>query len=359
MQVFQVGGSVRDRLLGIEAQDLDWVVVGASAQAMLDKGFKPVGADFPVFLHPQTQDEYALARVERKVGEGYLGFAVNTESVTLDQDLSRRDLTVNAMALDEDKQLIDPYGGAQDLKNRVLRHVSPSFCEDPVRILRVLRFRARYGSDWTVAETTWALMQRMVADGAAHHLVSERVWKEVGRALLEPHPHLFLEGMLALGLTELPGFSAYRAADSSSAALAQTSTYLSAPLTVRAVVGLSLAKGSAATEPHPPAGVPSDVWRLARATARFPEPPAREAPAWQAMLEQCAAYKVPALVGDLFQVWRCDGRAVPGAECILAAARAVDTKSISASLAPGPEVGKAIALARTHAIEAALSRTQS
>jgi len=354
MEIFQVGGSVRDRLLGIEAQDIDWVVVGATAETMLRKGFTPVGADFPVFLHPQTKDEYALARVERKSGGGYLGFNIKTENVTLEEDLSRRDLTVNAMAVDGEGRLIDPYGGAEDLQNRILRHVGPAFSEDPVRILRVLRLQARYGPDWKIDPSTWDLMCRMVETGEASHLVSERVWKEVSRALTEPFPHLFIDGVLALKLHELPGFSAYRGASVSSAALARLPRYLESSLGPCAVTGFNLSHGAAATEPNPPAGIPSEIWRLARAVARFPAPPPREAAAWQALFEQCAAYKGASMVKDLFQVWRIKGLQAADADAALKAALAVDSKAISASMAPGPEVGKAIALARTQAIEAVL-----
>ena len=182
MKAYVVGGAVRDALLGERVNDHDWVVTGASPQEMLDAGFVPVGRDFPVFLHPRTHEEYALARTERKTGPGYHGFSFHAApDVTLEEDLARRDLTINAIAQDADGTLIDPYGGRQDIERRVLRHVSPAFVEDPVRILRLARFAARW-PDFTVAPETLALMRTMVAAGEVDALVAERVWQEVARA---------------------------------------------------------------------------------------------------------------------------------------------------------------------------------
>ena len=182
-----MGGSVRDELLGLPVEDRDYVVVGADPAEMMRQGFKPVGADFPVFLHPGTHEEYALARTERKTGPGYKGFAFHAApSVTLEEDLRRRDLTINAMARGDDGRLIDPYGGAADLKAGILRHVSDAFGEDPVRILRVARFAARFG--FGVAPETLALMVAMVERGEADALVPERVWQEVARGLMEKSP---------------------------------------------------------------------------------------------------------------------------------------------------------------------------
>ena len=183
---------MRDALLGRPVEDRDWVVVGADAQTMLARGFKPVGKDFPVFLHPESREEYALARTERKTAKGYAGFSFYAaKDVTLEQDLQRRDLTINAMAQDSDGRLIDPYGGAEDLKNGILRHVSPAFAEDPVRILRTARFAARYG--FAVAPETLALMRQMVDNGEAEALVAERVWQELSRGLMEPHPRKMID----------------------------------------------------------------------------------------------------------------------------------------------------------------------
>lgn len=188
MNIYIVGGAVRDELLGRPVADRDYVVVGASPQAMLDKGFRPVGKDFPVFLHPETQEEYALARTERKTGHGYHGFAFHAApDVTLEQDLARRDLTINAMARAADGTLIDPFCGQRDLKAKILRHVGPAFAEDPVRILRIARFAARFG-DFSLAPETLELMRGMVAAGEVDHLVAERVWQELAKGLMEALP---------------------------------------------------------------------------------------------------------------------------------------------------------------------------
>ena len=194
MRTYLVGGAVRDQLLQRPVSDRDHVVVGATPDDLLALGYKPVGKDFPVFLHPDTGEEYALARTERKTGRGYHGFAVHADpAVTLEQDLERRDLTINAIAMDEAGGLVDPFGGVRDVEQRVLRHVSPAFVEDPVRLLRVARFAARFAPlGFTIAGETMALMQRMVRDGEVDHLVPERVWQETRRALGEPRPSAFL-----------------------------------------------------------------------------------------------------------------------------------------------------------------------
>lgn len=192
MQFYRVGGVVRDQLLGRASQDTDWVVVGATPQQLLDLGYVSVGKDFPVFLHPETKEEYALARTERKTARGYHGFAFNTDpSVTLEADLQRRDLTINAMAQDTDGTLIDPYNGQADLDAKILRHVSPAFAEDPVRILRLARFAARF--NFSVAAETLQLMREMTASGEVDALVAERVWQELAKALVEPYPQRFIE----------------------------------------------------------------------------------------------------------------------------------------------------------------------
>jgi tRNA nucleotidyltransferase (CCA-adding enzyme) len=199
MKVFVVGGAVRDALLGRPVHDRDWVVVGATAEQMVQQGYTPVGRDFPVFLHPQTKEEYALARTERKTAPGYRGFVVHADpSVTLEDDLRRRDLTINAMAQAADGTLVDPYGGARDLADRVLRHVSDAFAEDPVRILRVARFAARLPT-FEVAPETMALMGAMVESGEVDELVPERVWQELARGLMEPAPRRLFEVLRACG----------------------------------------------------------------------------------------------------------------------------------------------------------------
>src|SRR3982751_1044217 len=185
--VYRVGGSVRDEMLGRSVADHDWVVVGATPELLIASGYMPVGKDFPVFLHPDTREEYALARTERKHGRGYRGFEFfASPDVTLDEDLARRDLTINAMARDEHGTLIDPFGGAADLYAGVLRHVSPAFVEDPLRVLRVARFAARFG--FKVAPETARLMRTLVASGELAELSPERVWQELARGLMESHP---------------------------------------------------------------------------------------------------------------------------------------------------------------------------
>ena len=208
MKIYTVGGAVRDALLGLPVKDHDHVVVGATPDDMLRKGFRPVGKDFPVFLHPKTQEEYALARTERKTAPGYRGFVFHAApDVTLEDDLVRRDLTINAIAQDEHGVLTDPFGGVDDIKNKVFRHVSDAFGEDPVRVLRLARFAARFG-DFTVAPDTLALMCTMVANGEVDALVAERVWQEVAKGLMEAQPSRMLTvlqdcGALARILPEL------------------------------------------------------------------------------------------------------------------------------------------------------------
>ncbi|MDD0973401.1 multifunctional CCA addition/repair protein [Pseudomonas fontis] len=195
MQIYKVGGAVRDRLLGRPVTDIDRVVVGESVEQMQALGYRPVGSDFPVFLHPQTGEEYALARTERKSGRGYGGFTFHASpEVTLEQDLIRRDLTINAMAEDDDGHITDPYNGKKDLEDRILRHVSPAFAEDPLRVLRVARFAARYaGLGFTVAPDTLELMRELSESGELQALTAERSWKEIARALMEDQPQVFIQ----------------------------------------------------------------------------------------------------------------------------------------------------------------------
>lgn len=204
MKIYLVGGAIRDTLLKQPIPDRDWVVVGSTPAEMEAAGFTAVGKDFPVFLHPKTKEEYALARQERKSGHGYKGFRFSTDpSITLEQDLQRRDLTVNAMAMDDKGCIIDPYNGQQDIEQRQLRHVSSAFTEDPVRILRVARFTARYHTlGFTIAPETQQLMYDMVRNGEVDHLTAERVWKEFVRAIAEPSPHLFVDVLRTCGALE-------------------------------------------------------------------------------------------------------------------------------------------------------------
>lgn len=201
METYLVGGAVRDALLGRPVHDRDWVVVGATAEALINQGYRQVGKDFPVFLHPDSGEEYALARTERKTGAGYHGFSVDAGThVTLEEDLLRRDLTINAIAQDQNGELTDPWHGQQDIRDKWLRHVSPAFAEDPVRILRTARFAARYAPlGFRVAEETNTLMRQMVDNGEANALIAERVWQELSRALLEPAPQAFFSTLRDCG----------------------------------------------------------------------------------------------------------------------------------------------------------------
>ena len=195
IKTYTVGGFVRDKLLGIPSKDKDWVVVGATPEQMLEQGYTAVGKDFPVFLHPETKEEYALARTERKTAVGYTGFSFNTDvNVTLEDDLARRDLTINAIAQDENGNIIDPYNGKHDLEARILRHVSPAFIEDPLRVLRVARFAARFAHlGFRIADETISLMQEIAASGELESLVAERVWQELHSTLLTQNPEVFFE----------------------------------------------------------------------------------------------------------------------------------------------------------------------
>ncbi|MTD37998.1 multifunctional CCA addition/repair protein [Erwinia sp. CPCC 100877] len=210
MKIYLVGGAVRDGLLGLPVKDRDWVVTGATPQQMRESGYQQVGRDFPVFLHPETHEEYALARTERKSGHGYTGFICHAApDVTLEQDLKRRDLTINAIAMDEHGEIIDPWGGRQDIEHRLLRHVSPAFNEDPLRVLRVARFAARYAHlNFRIADETLALMRSMTDNGELAHLTPERVWKETEGALISRNPQVYFQvlrdcGALAVLFPEL------------------------------------------------------------------------------------------------------------------------------------------------------------
>lgn len=347
MKIYLVGGAVRDRLLGRLSEDRDWVVVGATPQDMLDRGFLQVGADFPVFLDQATGEEYALARQERKAGEGYHGFHTSTAGVTLEEDLSRRDLTINAMAMTGEGALVDPLGGQQDLENKVLRHVGPAFSEDPVRILRVLRFRARFGPDWSVAPDTWALMSGMVEQGSASHLVAERVWKEISRALMEPHPHLLVQGLHSLNLLEQPAFAAYTTAVTGDALQALSrAAEQGAPLETR----FALAFPRDVSKPMP--GVTKHAWRVARLVCTHPWPTQETAARWVETLAAADFSRDSSIWPDLVAAWAAQGHPVDVAHQVAAAVSAVDTKAITSRMPPGPEVARAIRCAHLEAVQA-------
>jgi tRNA nucleotidyltransferase (CCA-adding enzyme) len=402
LQAYVVGGAVRDRLLGVEVNDRDWVVVGATPEQMLQAGFRQVGADFPVFLHPQTNEEYALARTERKSAPGYRGFVVHAApSVTLEQDLSRRDLTINAMAMREDGTLVDPFGGAADLRAGVLRHVSDAFVEDPVRILRVARFAARYAG-FRIAPETLALMRAMVDAGEVDALVAERVWQELARGLMEATPSRMFEllrecGALRVLLPEVdrlwgvPQPPAHHPEVDTGVHLMMVldaAARLRSPLAVRfACLCHDLGKGTTPRDAWPRhigheqrsvklARALCERWKVPTECRELAELAAREhghvhaslaldAAAQLRLLERCDALRRPARFADLLLACECDARGRLGFEDrdypqrlrllrALALARTVDTTTLAERMAaegrPGPQIGAAIHAARVAAM---------
>ena len=342
MNIYLVGGAVRDELLGLPVKERDYVVVGATPEEMVAKGFKPVGKDFPVFLHPSTHEEYALARTERKSGRGYKGFKVYAApEVTLEEDLRRRDLTINAMAKAEDGTLIDPFGGQSDLEARVLRHVSEAFAEDPVRILRLARFAARFGFD--VAPDTMTLMRRMVESGEADYLVPERVWQEFARGLAEPHPELMFDvlersGVLGKLFPELK--SRPRRYGGS---LAVRYAHLTWPLDEAEVEALSERLRA-----------PNEVRELALAAARNKRLLQRQdAEALLQLFKGADAFRRPERFAELLQAAKFadPGLDTARAEKAYAAAAAVDAGAIARD-AGGRDIGRRVDEARLKAIRA-------
>ena len=412
MQIYMVGGAVRDRLLGLPVQDHDWVVVGATPEQMAAQGYLPVGKDFPVFLHPDTREEYALARTERKSGRGYKGFTVFTSpDVTIDEDLARRDLTINAIAAradwtgtegQKDPEFIDPFHGRRDLQAKVLRHVTAAFREDPVRILRLARFAARF-HDFTIAPETMALLREMVQEGEADHLVPERVWQELARGLMEDHPVRLFDvlrdcGALRVVLPELdrlwgvPQRPEYHPEVDTGVhvmMVLQQAALAGAPLPVRwACLMHDLGKGTTPADVLPRhIGHEARSARLLRAVAerlRVPtectelaEVVAREhgnihrsadlnAAALVRLLERCDAFRKPARFADVLLACECDARGRLGMEddaypqrprllAALAAAQGVQTASVAQAAmahgAQGAAIGQAVAKARAQAVQ--------
>jgi tRNA nucleotidyltransferase (CCA-adding enzyme) len=380
VKAYVVGGAVRDALLGEPVNDRDWVVVGATPQQMIAAGYTPVGRDFPVFLHPQTHEEYALARTERKARPGYHGFVFHAApDVTLEQDLARRDLTINAMARDpETDALIDPFGGRRDIEARVLRHVSDAFAEDPVRLLRVARFAARW-PQFTLADETRALLRRLADGGEVDALVSERVWQEVSRGLAESRPSRMIEllrdcGALARLAPELDGW--LNDDDRRAASLAVIDAAPAAPPAIRFAC---LCHGlDAGTLPHTPrTEALCERWRVEADTRALALLVAREWPLLSsadafgaaeciAVLERGDAWRRPARLGLAVTAFDALALALP-AEArarasqraatllrALGAAQAVTTASLPASIrraaTDGPAIGRALRDARLRAI---------
>ena len=379
MRIYTVGGAVRDELLGLPVKDRDYVVVGATPEDMTRLGYTPVGKDFPVFLHPRTHEEYALARTERKTARGYKGFQVHAApEVTLEQDLSRRDLTINAIARDEAGQLIDPYGGAEDLKRGVLRHVSPAFAEDPVRILRAARFAARFGFE--VAPETLLLMRAMVEAGEVDALVPERVWQELATGLMEASPSKMFVllrdcGALARVLPELDSVWMSQAPYQHAQRLLDLAAARGRVLEVRyAVLACALA-----STPEPGAApehalrkmsarlrAPSDCAELALLALREREQIAQgaqlEAEAVVALFQACDAWRRPTRFGQLLQaVESAEGggaeaaMAEPRLLAALSAARAVDAAAIARAESEPQKIAARLRLARVAAVSAALA----
>lgn len=311
MKTYAVGGSVRDELLGLPVEDRDWVVVGATPEAMARQGFRAVGSDFPVFLHPGTHEEYALARTERKTGPGYRGFAFHASpDVTLEEDLRRRDLTINAMARGEDGELVDPWGGRADLEKGVLRHVSEAFAEDPVRILRVARFAARFG--FAVAPETMALMRRMVEAGEADHLVPERVWQELARGLAERSPARFVSTLADCGALArvLPEIAALAGESGLALPLARLDASVAFGVPVRFAALTTGLSPEAATKLCERVNAPGECRDLAvlaaRERAALEGASALGPDALLALLERTDAFRRPDRLARLAEVCQCD-----------------------------------------------------
>jgi tRNA nucleotidyltransferase (CCA-adding enzyme) len=375
VKIYAVGGAVRDELLGLPVKDRDYVVVGATPEDMTRLGYKPVGKDFPVFLHPKTREEYALARTERKTARGYKGFQVHAApDVTLEQDLSRRDLTINAIARDAQGRIIDPHGGAADLKRGVLRHVSPAFAEDPVRILRVARFAARFG--FKLAPATLRLMRAMVEAGEADALVPERVWQELAIGLMEPAPSKMFAllrncGALARVLPELDAAWASRAQYARSQRALDFAAARGHALEVRyAVLACALA------------GIDAPEGELRRMSARLRAPAdsrdlallalrhgaqirlgAKLGPeALVALLQACDAWRRPARFEQLLQaVGSCIANrarpfaAAPRLLAALGAARAVDAGAVAARESEAHKIAARLRAERVAAVKSALA----
>ncbi|HEX8956013.1 MAG TPA: multifunctional CCA tRNA nucleotidyl transferase/2'3'-cyclic phosphodiesterase/2'nucleotidase/phosphatase [Burkholderiaceae bacterium] len=362
MKTYAVGGAVRDGLLGLPVQDRDFVVVGATPDEMIAAGYTPVGKDFPVFLHPETHEEYALARTERKTAPGYKGFVFHTDAeVTLEEDLIRRDLTINAMARAEDGCIIDPFHGRADLQARVFRHVSQAFAEDPVRILRVARFAARFG-DFTVAPETRRLMQDMVAAGEVDALVPERVWQELSRGLMEAKPSRMFEvlrdcGALARLLPEFDDKLLARALPS-----VDRGGDMQFALPQRfAVMTRDLAK-EAVDDVCERLKIPGDCRDLAAMAAREQATTARaqelQPEEIVRLLERCDAFRKPQRFVDMLQVLNCDSGPAEGAsvqegrlKTALTAAQSVNAGQVAQAHAGAPQgIAAAVHAARVEAV---------
>lgn len=350
LEVYIVGGAVRDRLLGQPAGDRDWVVVGSSPQEMADRGFIPVGGDFPVFLHPRTKEEYALARTERKSGRGYRGFVFHAgPDVTLEQDLQRRDLTVNAIAQRPDGTLVDPCDGQADLQARVLRHVGQAFVEDPVRILRLARFAARF-FDFSVAEETLELCRSMVAAGEVDALVPERVWREVSRGLMEARPSRMLRLLEQAGALERVAPAWHPPGDMPE--LLDRAADRGLPLPSRYALACLQAQDAAAL--HARLRVPTECADFARLLPKVVEGvAAREAADVLSLIEQCDGLRKPDRFVSLLEAAAlCRDVDVARWQSWLQTVRQVDAGAVARSQAGNPgNIREAVRQARLAALQ--------
>jgi tRNA nucleotidyltransferase (CCA-adding enzyme) len=369
MKTFLVGGAVRDELLGIAGGDRDFVVVGATPEEMVRAGFRPVGKDFPVFLHPQTNEEYALARTERKTARGYKGFQVYAApDVTLEQDLARRDLTINAMARDEAGRLVDPYGGAKDLAARVLRHVGAAFVEDPVRVLRVARFAARFGFE--VAPETMALMREMVAAGEVDALVPERVWQEIARGLAEDEPGRMFAVLAECGALErvLPEWRSLDSQRSLRALACAAARHF--PLPVRYAVLFAGATPEVVESASARLRAPNDCRDLARMVAAHAATIERTrtlgAGVLLSLFEAADAFRRPDRFVSLLEAADCVAIADAVPDHYVAAERVVHALKAAMGVDAGAvaranpnDIAAAVRAARAAAVESALQRLDS
>ncbi|GAA5176384.1 CCA tRNA nucleotidyltransferase [Niveibacterium umoris] len=363
MKSYVVGGAVRDALLGLPVVDRDWVVVGATPDEMIAKGYRAVGRDFPVFLHPHTQEEYALARTERKTAPGYHGFAFHAApEVTLEEDLLRRDLTINAIARDADGSLIDPYGGQRDLAAKVLRHVSAAFAEDPVRILRLARFAARF-PDFSVAPETMALMRDMVTSGEVDHLVAERVWQEIARGLLAAKPSRMLDVLAGCGaMTRIAPALAQTWAQHGGLIARRLDTAGELGLTGRfALLAAALDSVASLEALCIDLRVPTECRELAELLwgeqQVFEKTASLDAATLIALFDRCDAWRRPHRFADLLA---CAAHLVPGValdriQAGLSRARAVDAGAIARQCAEKNEIPRRVREARVEAVAKGLA----
>jgi len=343
MQTYLVGGAVRDLQMGLEPKDRDYVVVGGTVEAMLALGFRQQGKDFPVFVHPETQEEHALARVERKTGSGHTGFAVSTANVTLVEDLSRRDLTINSMAMTGEGAIVDPFDGQRDLADRVLRHTGPAFIEDPLRILRIARFLARLGPDWRVADETNRLVTTMVDAGALDELPFERFWKELERGLMEPYPDQMFRFMHEHGLFTCVAKLRPLGAQPGEAALGRLRRAAEAGLD--ATVRFATACTGLPEDRDRPQGLPVEFWDIARAAHAVSAMPVRQfgaasADAQLAILSALDAIRRPVRCAEVLAALQIEmSFDESDIHQAVAALKAIDKRAIAAACATGAEVG--------------------